>query len=418
MGAPHIVLYGHFGVGNLGNDTTLEAALYQIRKLYPAATVTCVCRGPRVIAARFGVATLPVDVSEDRTPGESTQSEPNKLLRLVTRVVDELDFWVRRTLWFRSVDHFMVVGTGAIYDGTAPPWNMPYDLFKWCRAAKLGGAKVSFLSVGAGPIVHPVSRLLMLNALRGAAYRSYRDVASFQYLHSVGFDTKADKLYPDLVFSLPVTVEGATAINLAHPQRIGLGVIGYYGPSHDTVGGKPIYQAYVGKLKEFVQWLLQQGYSVRLLTGDLENDRQPADELLAFVRSQGLPEWQERILAEPIATVDDLSRQIAQTDLVIASRFHNLIGALMLGRPVMSVGFHAKNDSLMAEMGLQAYCQHIEQLEVAQLIAQFQLLLADLKPTVQRIQQKNAHYRQLLDEQYRHVLSAEAINVPALSAAS
>jgi polysaccharide pyruvyl transferase WcaK-like protein len=418
MGAPHIVFYGHFGVGNLGNDTTLEAALYHTKRLYPTATITCVCRGPRVIAARFGVAALPVDVSEDRTPGESAQPEPNKVVRLLTRAVDELDFWVRRTLWFRTVDHFIVVGTGALYDGTAPPWNMPYDLFKWCRAAKLGGAKVSFMSVGAGPINHPASRALMLNALRGAAYRSYRDGASFAYLQSIGFDTKADQLYPDVVFSLPIPADCTAPPNLEQPQRIGLGVIGYYGPSHDTVGGKPIYQAYVGKLKEFVQWLLAQGYSVRLLTGDLENDRQPADELLAFVRSQGLSEWQTRIIAEPIATVDDLSRQIAQTDLVIASRFHNLIGALMLGRPVISVGFHAKNDALMAEMGLQAYCQHIEQLDVARLITQFQTLLTELKPTAQRIQQKNTQYRQLLAEQYACVLSSATAKVPVLSTVS
>jgi len=152
MAAPalHIVLYGHFGVGNLGNDTTLEAAIYNLRRYQPTVTITCVCRGPRVIAKRFGVATLPVDVNEDRNPGE--EPKPAGLLaRVTSRMVDELDFWVRRTLWFRLVDQFIVVGTGAIYDGTAPPWNMPYDLFKWCRAAKVGGAKVSFMSIGAGP---------------------------------------------------------------------------------------------------------------------------------------------------------------------------------------------------------------------------------------------------------------------------
>jgi polysaccharide pyruvyl transferase WcaK-like protein len=196
--------------------------------------------------------------------------------------------------------------------------------------------------------------------------------------------------------------------NSSQPRRIGLGVIGYYGPAHDTVGGQPIYQAYVAKLKHFVQWLLSQGYSIRLLTGDLENDSQPADELLAFVRSEGLPAWQAHIVIEPIATVDELSRQISETEIVVASRFHNLIGALMLDRPVISIGFHPKNDALMAEMDLQNYCQQIEQLDVDRLIEQFQALLAELPQVVQRIQQKNSQYRQLLDEQYRRVLCAAA----------
>jgi polysaccharide pyruvyl transferase WcaK-like protein len=404
MRAPHIVLYGHFGVGNLGNDTSLEAALYNIRRFQPTASITCVCRGPRVIAKRFSVATLPVDISEDRTPGQASIHQPNIIVRLMSRGLDEFNFWVRRTLWFRSVDQFIVVGTGAIYDGTAPPWNMPYDLFKWCRAAKLGGAKVVFMSVGAGPIVHPASRVLMLNALRCAHYRSYRDHASFDYLQSVGYNASSDHLYPDVVFSLPLKEADQAALVPSKVQSVGLGVIGYYGSRHDTVQGEPIYRAYVDKLKRFVDWLLRQGYTIRLLTGDLENDRQPADELIEFVRTQRQAEWQKCIVGEPIATVDELSHQIAQADVVVASRFHNLIGALMLGRPVLSVGFHPKNDALMAEMGLQKYCQHIEDLSVEHLIEQFQLLVTDAVSISKRIQEKTEEYRRLLDQQYRTVL--------------
>lgn len=412
MGASHLVLFGHFGVGNIGNDTTLEAMLYNIRRYQPAATVTCVCRGPRGIADRFGIAALPVDSSEDRMPGESPKRQPGLLTKVFMRVLDELAFWGSRPFWFRAVDQFIVVGTGVLHDGGAPPWNMPYDLFKWCWAAKLGGAKVVFLSIGAGPIVHPVSRWLMLNALRQASYRSYRDQAAFAYLQSVDFDTSADQLYPDLVFSLPPTVGIGAPVRNGQPKRIGLGVIAYYGPDHDTIGGQHLYRAYVDQLKKFVHWLLSQGYHVRLLTGDLENDPQPAHELLAFVRNEGLPAWQTQICAEPITTVDDLSRQIAATDLVVVSRFHNLVGALQLERPALSVGFHAKNDALMAEMGLQAYCQHIETLDVDRLIEQFEALVAELPQAIQRIQRKNADYRQRLHEQYCRLLDPTAENVP------
>lgn len=411
MNTPHIVLYGHFGVGNLGNDTTLEAAVHNIRKLQPSAVITCVCRGPRAIAERYGISTLPVDVNEDRDPGQLANPNPNILSRLASRIVDEIDFWVRRTLWFRSVDQFIVVGTGAIYDSTAPPWNMPYDLFKWCRAARLGGAKVVFLSVGAGPIEHPASRVLMLNALRGATYRSYRDTASINFLQSVGFDTKNDHLYPDLVFSLPMTANLLTYPLTHPPRKIGLGVIAYYGPHHDTIKGEPIYRQYIDKMKRFLSWLLSQGYSVRLLTGDLENDPQPAYQLLKFIRNEGAADWQERIVAEPIRTVDDLSTQIAQTDMVVASRFHNLIAAVMLGRPVISIGFHEKNTALMAQMSLDAYCQHIEQLDVDRLIEQFQSLSAQSAQVSAQIQQKSAQFRQLLDEQYCRVLFPEQDHV-------
>ena len=157
MKAPHIVLYGHFGVGNVGNDTTLEAMIFNIRRYQPKATITCVCTGPHVIAERFGIRTMPVDITEDRDVRQRTGRIQDKATRMVSRVIDEADFWVRRTRWLRTIDQFIVVGTGALDDMAVRPWNMPYDLFKWCRAAKLAGAEVIFLSVGAGPIVHPVS---------------------------------------------------------------------------------------------------------------------------------------------------------------------------------------------------------------------------------------------------------------------
>src|SRR5215208_8386068 len=103
----------------------------------------------------------------------------------------------------------------------------------------------------------------------------------------------------------------------------------YYGERYDVHGGLPIYQAYVEKLKKFVVWLLQEGYSVRFLTGDIENDRKPADEVIGFIRQSGKPGWQNCVVAESISSVQELTDQILKTDIVIASRFHNLIAAMM-----------------------------------------------------------------------------------------
>lgn len=401
MRTPHLLLYGHFGVGNIGNDSTLAALLANLQHYHPNATITCVCSGPQVVAQRFGIATLPIDIAEDRNLRQSTPAS-HSVRRLMARVVDEADFWLRRTRWLRSVDQFIVVGTGALDDMAVRPWNMPYDLFKWCRAAKLAGTKVVFLSVGAGPIAHPLSRALMLNALQTASYRSYRDRASQEYLQRVGFNTTNDSVYPDLVFSLPTPTGMPTAARLPI-QTIGLGVIGYYGWRHDQRLGEPLYQAYINKLQQFAGWLLDQGYSIRLLTGDYPTDQRPVDDLLTYVRTQGTAAWAKRLFAEPMTDVNALFQQLAQTDLVVASRFHNVLCALMLERPVLSIGYNVKNDALMAEMGLAAYCQHIEHFSVDQLTQQFCALRADYNGAVQRIQRQSAHNRQLLAEQYQRV---------------
>ena len=78
----------------------------------------------------------------------------------------------------------------------------------------------------------------------------------------------------------------------------------------------------------------------------------------------------------------------------------------MLARPAVSLGYHAKNDALMSEMGLGAYCQHIETFTFEKLVEQFESYLADLEQATQRIHKRQEEYRQLLDEQYRNVLLA------------
>jgi polysaccharide pyruvyl transferase WcaK-like protein len=114
--------------------------------------------------------------------------------------------------------------------------------------------------------------------------------------------------------------------------------------------------------------------------------------------------WQERVTAGRIESIGDLSTEIAQTDVVVATRYHNVVCALMLGRPVISLGYAQKNDFLLSDMGLQAYCQHVETFTVAKLIQQFEALSAELEAASARIQAVNLRFRQQLDEQYAGIL--------------
>ena len=82
----------------------------------------------------------------------------------------------------------------------------------------------------------------------------------------------------------------------------------------------------------------------------------------------GIP---ERVVAEPVHSVQDLLRQLAQTDVVVATRFHNVLLALLVEKPVISISYNQKNDDLMAEMGLGAFCQPIDELDVERLHDQF-----------------------------------------------
>ena len=91
-------------------------------------------------------------------------------------------------------------------------------------------------------------------------------------------------------------------------------------------------------------------------------------------------------------------------DLVIATRFHNVLKALRLGRPVISIGYATKNDDLMREMGLEQYCHHVDNFEPAQVLEQVRSLAAMPRPPVAKIHERVTEYRQALASQFDRIL--------------
>ena len=86
---------------------------------------------------------------------------------------------IKRT---RGLNALIVPGTGILDDFQEGPFGMPLVLFGWCLAARLAGARILFVSIGAGPIDHPLSRWLMTSSVAMADYRSYRDDLSKRFM--------------------------------------------------------------------------------------------------------------------------------------------------------------------------------------------------------------------------------------------
>ena len=92
-------------------------------------------------------------------------------------------------------------------------------------------------------------------------------------------------------------------------------------------------------------------------------------------------------------------RQIAQTDVVAATRFHNVVCALKLGKPTLSIGYAEKFDVLMADMGVGHLCQHIERLDPDLLLEQFIDLTTNRHRYEQSIRKVSRAYQERLEQQ-------------------
>jgi polysaccharide pyruvyl transferase WcaK-like protein len=402
---PRIAFWGNFGTGNWGNECTLQAIVHNVRERVPEAELLCICSQPNDTVKRHGLTSFPISHARTNVAAQSRPKRLPKPLRVLRRASIELRDWVRTFGVARKLDAVVMTGTGMLTDDAEGAFGLPYDLFKWAVAAKAGGSKLSFVSVGVEPIESPIARLFIVTALRLADYRSYRDSQSKEHLKRVGFASGSDRVYPDLAFSLPKALARPAAVASPAHRKIAVGIYNYRGRGLGSPADAAAYGGYLDKIGSFVMWLLDRDYAVRVLIGDLTYDAAVVGDLRKVLADKGIARHRDRFVDEPAASVDEVMRQIADVEVVVASRFHNVLLALLLGKPVVSIAYNEKNDALMAEMGLSRYCQSIDQLDLGRLIEQFGEIEEKAGSLRSAIALEADAFRGRLNEQYASLVS-------------
>lgn len=394
-----ICLVGNFGSSNLGNEGTLSAMLDVLRRHFPDADLVCACWPPESLEKQHGIRGISLQAPRFRS--------------LPARIANRLSFgslariatFVHAVRTIRQNDIAIVPGTG-ILDDFGETWRgMPLMIFTWALAARVAGRPFWFVSIGAGPIRNRVSRWLMRSAAKLAHYRSYRDQVSKKYMQSIGLDTTKDPVVPDLAFGLPVAAASPRE-KTDERLRVGVGIMAYRGWFGHHPDAGLIYDHYTAKMARFTAWLLGQGHAVRLLIGETCDADAIADvisKLPPEVRSPA--EASGDLITEPASSLADIKRQMMDTDLVVTTRYHNVVCAFGVGKPILSISYAAKNDELLTEAGLGEFCQHIERLDVDLLIAQFKRLVAERDDYTARVEQAAAGFRARLADQEAQLVS-------------
>jgi len=400
-----VSLFGNFGTHNLGNEYTLQAIIHNVRKHLPEADVSCICTSPGQVMASHDVPAFPISdrlVKSAPGNGGGGGAVARLLRRLFVRLPREMMRWVQAFRVLKGTRMLVMTGTGMLGDFGIGPFDLHYEILKWSLLAKARGSKLLFVSVGAGPIADPLSRRIVRWALSLADYRSYRDDFSKEYLEGIGFDTRRDFVYPDLAFSLKPDSAGPPLRN-GNGRVVGLGLMDYYGNDRTGESNEATYQRYLQKVTSFLAWLLERKYTVRLLIGDATYDTRIRRDVVEGLRQRGVRPEPRQLVEEPVRSVKDVLAQLAATDVVVATRFHNLVLALMLGKPAVALSYHEKIDSLMAGAGMAEYCQGIDDLEVELLIRQFLELERNSRALQPSLQRTIDGYREKLDRQYLHI---------------
>jgi polysaccharide pyruvyl transferase WcaK-like protein len=323
-------------------------------------------------------------------------------------VPSELWRWPEAFKTLKDAEMLIIPGTGLLTDAYGLSGFGPYSLFKWSIIAKLRGSKVLFVSVGAGPIDSTLGKYFVKSALSIADFRSYRDEASMACLKGIGFRTNSDRVYPDLAFSLPEIAMRRDDEKLEGKPIVGLGVMTYAGMYVAEKPSEKKYEEYLGNLVVFAGWLLAHDYVIRLLIGDA-HDSDVSKAFKYLLRGSCAKYDEDRIIDQPAVSVEQLLTQIAATDMVVATRFHNVLLALVLNKPVIAISFHSKCTSLMRDMGLTGYCHDINHMNAGRLTEQFQSMEKNAETLKPVIRQRVKQMRNALDEQYKLIFEVNGV---------
>lgn len=391
---PRVALFGLLGSGNIGNHGSFESMLEYLRADHPEAEITCVCAGPADVERRYGLPSMSITWYGARAGGRSGLK--NEALKAFGKVADV----VRTFRWVRRCDVVIIPGMGVL-EATLPirPWGFPYALFLMSFWARVCGTKVAFVSVGANKMRQPVTRWFIKHAAKLAHYRSFRDAPAREAIRQAGVDTSNDLIFPDLAFALPDVTS-----TRSESKSVGVGVMDYSGTYLDRRRAERIHTMYVSKIIAFVRWLVDNDYRVQLFTGD------PADEIVVTAVLRDIRDTRPhladtKIIAEPAESLGDLMRQMSAVDAVVATRYHNVLSALKMAKPTISISYASKNDVLMEQMGLGSFCQPIQSLDVPKLIDQFRTIENADEQLAAELRRRSEHNAMLLRQQ-NAVLSA------------
>ena len=439
-------VFGHYGNENLGDEAIIEAAIQAIRAFSPTARIYGFSINPTDTAQRYGIPAFPIryfpDGQKATIPGavsvDGGGSDPSAkpearsgfdvakniikqipllvgLLRFLrsaagapAELTRELRFLRESRNRIRDVDLLLVSGSNQFLDNFGGVWGFPYTVLKWSILAKLAGAKLAFLSVGAGPIDSKVSRGFVRMALRLADYASFRDQASRQLIERKR-SHRFGEVFPDLAHGLAFQVRDMRKENPGSAKRtkVGINPMPVYDRRYWHAPDDRRYREYVERLASLASMLRRDGYGVFFFPTQTR-DESVIRDILSRLEEDAHETVNRRELVREAKSVSELMDVYAEADMIVATRFHGVLLALRAERPVLGICYFRKTRDLLREMGQEACAVDLETFTALDLYERLRALEANRAGALDEIHKRGEAYRADLRAQYAQVFELMA----------
>jgi polysaccharide pyruvyl transferase WcaK-like protein len=438
---------GTYGNGNLGDEAIFVAFLQWLQQHAPEVAPVSLCANPTYIEQKYGVPAfavsashtieIPADVSSAQlrpaavTAGRPVSQPPRRfanhlremlkrflpgpirLLRssqqIVKRVLAAARYFPTQLRVARSLDGVMVLGGGQIHDFWEGPLGHPMTLFLWALASRVSRTPFMIASIGAVDLGNRLSRWFVGTAVRWSTYATVRDAPTARIIRSLGIRNSC-QILPDLAWGLQtgLTMQQARRAPLparmppSQPRIIGVCPMVYRHPELWPAGEVAAYDNYIGKLASFCSGLVREGYDVVLFPTQIRSDVVAINDIASRIA----PELMEHVVLWRVDGIAELLSCLSAVDIVVSTRFHGLLLALLAGRPALSLSYQPKNAALLDEFGQVQFALDVDDFSVDALWERFSRLRNEFSPYATRIRLDRERRCERLHDQYRQVLQS------------
>ncbi len=424
-----IGLMDHMGFSNLGDAAIQEAIIANIRRRIDGATIIGFSLNPSDTETRHGIPSYPItwsypgrfdskSQSSGRAGKEGTLKKALKrnpiifsFLKPMHDLAREAAHLLRSYRVLKSLDLFVVSGGGQLCELWRGPWSHPYNVFKFAVLAKLAGAKLYIVNVGAGPLQHPLSKFFSKWAVRLADYASFRDQESKELISSLGVK-KELAVFPDPVYALEHSKYVPAGPSTSSRRIVGINPIGYCDPRIWPRSDVEVYNGYLDKLAAFSSWLLRNGYELRIFSGDIRVDHLAMADLKDRISSEVPSGSIEACSQSPELSLNELLEQMSSFDYIVTSKFHGVVFSHLLQKPVVALSYHCKIDHLMQKVGHYRYCLDIERFDAGSLTEAFSALTEDGRELSVRFQRIAGSFAMELKSEFNSLFGERSKSEP------
>jgi polysaccharide pyruvyl transferase WcaK-like protein/glycosyltransferase involved in cell wall biosynthesis len=344
--SPRIGLLGPYASANLGDTSVQMAVMRTLKDRLGPVRFLGISTNPADVVRTHGIPAIAISGKEPRLDPESIGNAAKALENAESEWIPGPWRMLRRVYrTTASLDMLIISGSGQIDDFWGGPWGHPFRMLLWSACARLNGVPVAVLGVGVDELKTRLGAWFSLRALHLSQFRAFRDKGSLERLRKLGLRAQS-LVCPDPAFGL--RLPDADSPSHARPPYAIVSPIARDAWPGDEDGA---YENYLHLLAKVSEHLVASGLEVRFACSQIRMDVPVVER----IRKKMSATASAKCPLEPIANVEDYLKATRTAEVVVASRLHAAILAMVAGAPVVTLADTRKVRTLMHDMQLHDY---------------------------------------------------------------